>query len=183
MPQIRIVLIFILWFNFTSTWLNGQIRLPTHSEIKKLTFSAIKHRESCDFEKSLLVSRLALQKAVAIKDNSFIAENYNTVAANFNSLAEYDKAIFYYEKALLYSNNTQNDTLKQRVNNNLGNMYCFEKKDYNKGILYYRKAIEYGKIISDSSKLAFTNLNLTWALFDIGKFNSGEESLQQVNNY
>lgn len=183
MSPIRIVLLIIIWFNFLGTALIGQTQLPAKKEINKLIASATKHRESGDFEKSLLISRLALRKALSIKDNVLIAENYNNVAANFNALAEFDKAVFYYDKALSYANLTQDDTIKQRVNNNLGNMYCFEKKNYDKGILYYRKAIEYSKKISDSSQMAFTNLNLTWALFDIGKFKNGEESLKLINLY
>lgn len=183
MPPIRIVLLVIFWFNFLGTTLIGQTQLPVKKEINKLIGSATKLRESGDFEKSLLISRLALRKAISIKDNVLIAENYNNVAANFNALAEFDKAVFYYDKALNYANLTQNDTIKQRINNNLGNMYCFEKKKFDKGILYYRKAIEYSKKISDSSQIAFTNLNLTWALFDIGKFKNGEESLKLINSY
>ncbi|PKB18951.1 signal transduction histidine kinase [Flavobacterium sp. 5] len=183
MPQIRIVLLIVFWFNFLGTSIIGQTQLPTKKEINKLIGSATKLRESGDFEKSLLISRLALRKAISIKNNVLIAENYNNVAANFNALAEFDKAIFYYEKALVYVNLTQNDTIKQRVNNNLGNMFCFEKKKYDEGIQYYRKAIEYSKKISDSSQIAFTNLNLTWALFDIGNYKEGEESLKIINSY
>ena len=183
MPQIRIVLFIVLWFNFLGTSLIGQTQSPSKKEINKLNDSATKLRESGDFEKSLMISRIALPKAISIKENILIAEIYNNIAANFNSLSEFDKAIFYYDKALVYANFTQNDSIKQRVNNNLGNMYCFEKKKYDKGILYYRKAIEYSKKISDSSQVAFTNLNLTWALFDIGKFNEGEESLKIINSY
>jgi len=183
MPLIRIVLLLILSFNFLNTTLNGQNQLPSKKEINQLITSATKLREAGDFEKSLLISRLALRKSIAIKDNALIAENYNNVAANFNSLVEFDKAIFYYNKALAYANLTENDSIKQRVNNNLGNMFCFEKKNYKKGIFYYRKAIEYSKKISDSSQLAFTNLNLTWALFDIQKFEEGEESLKTINLY
>lgn len=172
-----------LIFNFFGNFLIAQTELTTKKEINKLTISAVKLRESGDFEKSLLVSRLALHKSIAIKDNCLIAENYNTVASNFNCLAEFDKAIFYYNKALLYVNYTENDTLKQRINNNLGNMFCFEKKKLDSGISYYRKAIEYSKKISDSSQIAFTNLNLTWALFDTGKFLDGEQSLRMINLY
>ena len=57
-----------------------------------------------------------------------------------------------------------------------------KKKKYNTGISYYRKAIEYSKKISDSSKLAFTNLNLTWALFDINKFEEGKEVKLDIDN-
>lgn len=183
MPPIRIVLIIALWLNSVGTAIIGQTSSSSKKEISKLITSAIKHREAGDFEKSLLISRIALRKAILSRDNVLIAENYNNVAANFNALAEFDKAIFYYKKALNYANLTQNDTIKQRVNNNLGNMYCFEKKKFDTGIFHYKKAIEYSKKISDSSQLAFTTLNLTWALFDIGKFKEGEEGLKLINSY
>ncbi|REG99588.1 tetratricopeptide repeat-containing hybrid sensor histidine kinase/response regulator [Flavobacterium aquicola] len=183
MPRIRIVLLFALWLNVFGSTVIGQTQLSPKKEILKLNSSAVRHRESGDFEKSLLISRIALRKAIFLKDNILIAENYNNVAANFNALAQFDKAVFYYRKALSYADLTENDTIKQRINNNLGNMYCFEKRKFSTGIIYYKTAIEYGKKISDSTQLAFTNLNLTWALFDTGKFNEGEESLKLINSY
>ena len=179
----RVVLFILLWFNFFGCTIIGQTKLPIKDEIYKLTSRAAKLRQSSDFEKSLLVSRLALRKSIAIRDNALIAENYNNVAANYNDLVEFDKAIFYYNKALNYANFTQNDTIKQRINNNLGNVYCFEKKRYEKGIQYYRKALEYSEKIKDSAQMAFTNLNITWAFFDIGRFNEGEKSLKMINSY
>ncbi|WP_281228937.1 tetratricopeptide repeat-containing hybrid sensor histidine kinase/response regulator [Flavobacterium aquiphilum] len=179
----RVVLFILLWFNFFGCTIIGQTKLPIKDEIHKLTSRATKLRQSGDFEKSLLVSRLALRKSIAIRDNALIAENYNNVAANYNDLVEFDKAIFYYNKALNYANFTQNDTIKQRVNNNLGNVYCFEKKRYEKGIQYYRKALQYSEKIKDSAQMAFTNLNITWAFFDIGRFNEGEKSLKMINSY
>lgn len=178
----RIVLLIIFWFNFFANAF-AQDNLPNQIVIDKLTKQAAKLRTSGDFEKSLLISRLALRKAIAIRDNVFIAKNYNTVAANYNDLAEFDKAIFYYNKALVYASFTSNDSIKQRVNNNLGNVYCFEKKKYEKGIKYYNKALEYSKKIPDSSQMAFTNLNIAWAFFDIGKFKKGEGNLKMINSY
>lgn len=183
MLLVRKVLLIIFFFNFLSSTIVAQLPEPTTKEIKKLTISAVKLREAGDFEKSLLTSRLALQRAIAINNSDLIAENYSTVAANFNALVEFDKAIFYYEKALVFAKETENDSLKQRLNNNLGNVYCFEKKNFEKGIFHYKKAIEYSEKISDSAQLAFTNLNLTWAFFDIGKFKDGKKSLDQVNLY
>ncbi|HKO77427.1 MAG TPA: response regulator [Flavobacterium sp.] len=182
MPSLRIVLLIILWFNLLGTAF-GQTQLPTKKVIDKLTKQATKLRQSGNFEKSLLISRLALRKAVPIRENVLIAENYNNVAANYNALAEFDKAIFYYNKALVYANLTQDDTIKEIINNNLGNMYCFEKKKYEKGVAYYRKALEHSKKIPDSSQMAFTNLNIAWAFFDVGKFKEGEESLKIINSY
>jgi signal transduction histidine kinase/ActR/RegA family two-component response regulator len=183
MPLTRIVLLIILWFNFSGSIVYAQSQLPTKKEINKLTMQASKLRESGDFEKSLLISRIALRKSILIKNNEFIADNYNNVAANYNELVEFDKAIFYYNKALIYANFTNNDSVKQRVNNNLGNMYCFEKKKYDKGILYYKKSLECSKKIADSAQMALTNLNITWAYFDIGKFSQGEKNLIFVNSF
>jgi signal transduction histidine kinase/CheY-like chemotaxis protein len=183
MPLTRIVALIVLLLNFLGNDLIGQTQLSTKKEINKLILSATKLRESGDFEKSLLISRIALRSSVSIKDNELIASNYNNVAANYNELIEFDKAIFYYNKALIYANFIKNDTIKQKINNNLGNIYCFEKKKYNKGIYFYKKALECSKKISDSSQMAFTNLNIAWALFDIGKFKEGEENLNFINSY
>jgi signal transduction histidine kinase/CheY-like chemotaxis protein len=183
MPLTRIVILIALLFNFFGSTLTGQTQLPTKKEINKLISNAKKLRESGNFEKSLLISRLALKKSIALNDNELIANNYNNVAANYNELIEFDKAIFYYKKALIYANSTQNDSIKQRINNNLGNIYCFEKKKFDTGISYYRKAIECSEKISDSSQIAFTNLNIAWAFFDTGKFKEGEANLKFINSY
>ncbi|WP_231560019.1 response regulator [Flavobacterium gilvum] len=179
----RVVLFVLLWFNFFGFALIGQTQLPKKNEINKLTSQAAKLRQSGDFEKSLLISRLALQKSITIHDNVLIAKNYNNVAANYNDLVEFDKAIFYYNKGLNYANFTQNDSIKQKINNNLGNVFCFEKKKYEKGIYYFKKALEYSEKIKDSAQMAFTNLNMTWAFFDIGKFREGENNLKFINSY
>ena len=94
MSPIRIVLLIIIWFNFLGTALIGQTQLPAKKEINKLIASATKLRESGDFEKSLLISRIALRKSILIKDNELTADNYNNVAANYNELVEFDKSIF-----------------------------------------------------------------------------------------
>ena len=183
MSLTRIVIFISLFLNFLGSTLIGQTQLSTKKEINELIFRATQLRESGNFEKSLLISRTALRAAISINDNELIANNYNNVAANYNELIEFDKAIFYYKKALIYAVFAHNDTIKQRVNNNLGNIYCFEKKKYDKGIRFYREALECSKKISDSSQMAFTNLNIAWAFFDIGKFKEGEPNLNFINSY
>src|SRR6478735_5968156 len=183
MPSIRIILLIIFWSVFFNTTGYGQKQSSAQKVIDKLIKQATKLQESGNFEKSLLISRLALQKSIAIHDNVRIAKNYNCVAANYNDLSEVNKAIFYYNKALIYASFTENDTIKEKINNNLGNMYCFEKKKYDKGIAYYKRAIEYSKKINDSSQMAFTNVNVAWALFDIDKFKEGEVALNMINSY
>jgi hypothetical protein len=74
---------------------------------------------------SLIKSRIAL-KFVAIKDDNGIATCYNTIAATFDELSEPDKAFFYYQKDWYIR--TTNDKLKNWLYNNLGNIYCFDKR-------------------------------------------------------
>lgn len=135
------------------------------------------------YEKSLIKSRIALTKSIQINDDYLIASCYNTIAANFDELSEFDKAFFYYQKGLVYANRTNNSELKNWLYNNLGNIYCFDKKEYKKGIYYYKKSLDYSKRIGDSVQIVFTNLNITWAYFDIGDFNSGAPYLDFVNKY
>ena len=133
------------------------------------------------FEKSLVKSRLALRHAIAIKDDNLIASSYHTIAANFDELSEYEKAFYYYNKGLIYANKTNNDVLKNWIYNNLGNIYCFDKKQYEKGIFYYKKSLAYSKKINDPSQVVFTKLNIAWAYFDIGQFEKGYPYLKHIN--
>ncbi|WP_269685179.1 tetratricopeptide repeat-containing sensor histidine kinase [Flavobacterium lacustre] len=133
------------------------------------------------FEKSLVQSRLALRHAIAIKDDNLIASSYHTIAANFDELSEYEKAFYYYNKGLIYANKTNNDVLKNWIYNNLGNIYCFDKKQYEKGIFYYKKSLAYSKKINDPSQVVFTKLNIAWAYFDIGQFGKGYPYLKHIN--
>ncbi|RZJ53187.1 MAG: response regulator, partial [Flavobacterium sp.] len=66
--------------------------------------------------------------------------------------------------------------------NNLGNIYCFEKKQYRVGIDYYKKSLKLSTEIKDSTQIYFTNLNLAWSYFDIGEFKKGYTYLYFVNN-
>jgi two-component system NarL family sensor kinase len=135
------------------------------------------------YEKSLIKSRIALDKAIKTNDNQLIARCYNIIAANFDGIAEVDKAYFYYKKGLLYADKTNDDELKNWLYNNLGNIYCFDKKEYNTGIEYYKKSLAYSTKIADNEQLVFTNLNIAWAYFDVGNYSKGLPYLQYINKY
>lgn len=175
-----LILILIHFFNIPSF---AKEKKNTLKEITQISNEALKDMDAGNFEKSLIKSRLALKYAIAINDNNLIASVYNTIGANFDGLAEFDKAFFYYKKGLLYANKTNNDELKNWLNNNIGNIYCFDKKQYEKGIFYYKKSLEYSEKSKDSMQIVFTNLNLTWAYFDIGQFEKGFPHLKFINKY
>jgi two-component system NarL family sensor kinase len=150
-------------------------------DVTLLSNKAILLMREGNYEKSLIQSRFALSKAIQLKNDNLIAGCYNTIAANFDELSEPDKAFYYYNKGLTYANRTNNDALKNWLHNNLGNIYCFDKKQYKKGIYYYKKSLEYSTKINDVYQILFTNLNITWAYFDIGDFKSGYPHLEYIN--
>lgn len=152
------------------------------TKIDKLVKKALQEYRSSNFEKSLITSRIALNSATASKNNTLISRSYNIIAANYNELAEVDKAIFFYKKSLSYANRTDNDSIKYNLYNNLGNMYCFEKKQFDIGIRYYKKSIAYGLKINDLSQVYFTNVNIAWAYFDIGNFKEGYPYLKFIES-
>jgi signal transduction histidine kinase len=179
----KIVAFLILLLNLTGSLVCAQNKETSKKHALTLAKEANELMKSGNYEKSLVKSRLALSNAIKSKDNNLIAGAYNTIAANFDQLSEYDKAFFYYNKGLEYANKTDNDVLKNWLNNNLGNIYCFDKKEYQKGIYYYQKSLQYSTKIKDSTQIVFTKLNLTWAYFDIDRYKEGLPYLQYINKY
>ncbi|KFF17548.1 response regulator [Flavobacterium hydatis] len=182
MFKIRIVLSLFLLICFVKPVI-AKTDLPTEQDITRTADKALKYLKESDFEKSLIVSRIVLQQALIAKNNNLIAVSYNIIAANYNEFSEFDKAIFYYKKALSFANKTTNNILKNRINNNLGNMYCFEKKQYEKGIEYYKKSLDYSKKENDTDLVYLINLNITWAYFDIGEFSLALPYFKYINEH
>ncbi|MFV5685240.1 ATP-binding protein [Flavobacterium sp. GB2R13] len=183
MPKIRINIVLFLLLLLSSASFFAQEKIPTKEEITLLAKEANKYMKTGNFEKSLVKSRIALHYAITVKDDNLIASIYNTIAANFDELTEFDKAFFYYKKGLFYAKRTNNSELKNWLYNNLGNIYCFDKKQYEKGIVCYKKSLEYSQKTNDFAQIVFTKLNITWAYFDIGRFDEGYPYLVYINKY
>lgn len=182
MPQIRIFLLLFFGLNCCVNSAVAQSDCNQDPQIDTLVRRALLSFRESNFEKSLIISRTALNAATIVKDNCLISRSYNIIAANYNELADFDKAIFFYKKSLYYANKTSNDSLKCDLYNNLGNMYCFEKKEFDEGIRFYKKSIAYGLKINDLSQVYFTNVNIAWAYFDIKNYNDGYLFLKYVNS-
>lgn len=175
--------IFIFLLIFLNCFVNSAFAQPeaiSEAKIDKLVKQAWEDFKGSNFEKSLITSRVALNYATALKNNELIAKSYKIIAGNYNELSEFDKAIFFYNKSLFYANKTKNDSIKYTLHNNLGNIYCFEKKEFDKGISYYKKSIAYSLKINNVSQIYFTNVNIAWAYFDVGKFKEGYPYLKFV---
>lgn len=183
MFPIRIVLFLFLSINTFGNVPADTTSTPSRKAIVKLSAAAAASLTDFNFEQSLATSRLVLQFAIDSNDDDLIAKSYNTIAANYEQLAEVDKAIYYYKKGLVYAARTNNDTIKNSLNNNLGNMYCFEKSDFDEGINYYKKALEYSTAIADTRRIFITKMNVAWAYFYKGSFEKGKPYLDFINEH
>ncbi|MFV8360005.1 response regulator [Flavobacterium sp. LS1P3] len=183
MYHLRIVLLLLFVLNCFGGNLIAQTRTYSKQEITKLTDEASRYLKEANFEKSLDISKLALRASINANDLYSTAISYITIAANYAEMSEFDKAIFFYNKSLSYANKTNNDTLRKRINNNLGNIYCFEKKQYEKGINFYENSLKYSQKLADTNQVFMTKLNIAWAYFDIGQFEKGFSSLEFINKY
>lgn len=182
MPRKQIFLyLVLLLLGYRNVSIAQNKNLP-EAKVHQLVRQAWSDFKHSNFEKSLITSRAALNHAVSKENNYLIAHSYKIIAANYNELSEFDKAIFFYEKSLLYANKTDNDSIKYSLYNNLGNIYCFEKKQFDKGINYYKKSIAYGLKINDLKQVYFTNVNIAWAYFDVGNFTGGFSFLKFINS-
>lgn len=177
------ILSLMLLLGFFSSISFAQTKTPSKAEIKKMAQKAVAYLNEANFEKSIATSRQALHHAAVLGDDYLIAVSYNIIGANLDELSEFDKAIFYYNKGLAHANKTNNNSIKNYLNNNLGNMYCFEKKQYKKGINYYKKSLEYSEKEADTAQMVFTKLNIAWAYFDIADFDNGTDYLDFVNTH
>ena len=181
MFHLRIVLFLFISLNMFSNESITETTLTARERTISLIKEAQCYLDEANYEKSFSTSRLALQEALKIKDDYLIAKSYNNIGATYEDLSEYDKAIFYYKRGLSYANKTENDNIKNALNNNLGNVYCFEKKQFDKGLDYYKKSLEYGYKIADTSQIYVTELNFAWAYFYSKNFEKGKPSLDFIN--
>ncbi|WP_244285456.1 response regulator [Flavobacterium araucananum] len=177
----RIFLLLLFCLNCYANSAIAQSETISEDKIALLVKKAWKDYKESNFEKSLINSRIALNYATAAKNNFLIAKSYKIIAGNYSELSEFDKAIFFYNKGLFYANKTDNDSIKYSLHNNLGNIYCFEKKQFDKGIKFYKKSIAYSLKINSMSQVYFTNVNIAWAYFDVGAYKKGYPYLKFVN--
>ncbi|WP_281310387.1 tetratricopeptide repeat-containing sensor histidine kinase [Flavobacterium flavigenum] len=174
------ILFFISFFCIAAV---GQKKVFTDKELLKLYNQATTNLHNEDYEKSLIQSRLLLNHSLLSQNYNLIGKAYNTIAANFDGISEPEKALFYYKKSLIYAEKANDLELQNWLYNNIGNIYCFDKKKYEKGISYYIKSLYFSRLTKDSSQFFFTKLNIAWAYFDIGRFSEGYPYLKYINKY
>jgi two-component system NarL family sensor kinase len=178
----RSVLLYIFILSYSYSFY-GQQKTYTEKELLAFYNEATINMHKGLNEKSLIQARSLLNKAILAKNDNLTARAYNTIAANFDELTEPDKALFYYKKSLIYAEKAKNIELQNWIYNNLGNIYCFDKKQYEQGLSYYIKSLNFSKITNDSIQTFLTKLNITWAYFDIENYEEGLPYLEYINKH
>jgi len=134
-------------------------------------------------EKSLNVAKTALHHSIELNDDALIAKSYNLIGLNFDEYLYPEKAVEYYEKGIKHANLTQNDSVKQWLYNNLGNVYAYSKVDITKSILYYKEALSYAIKIKDEVEINYIKQNIASAYFAEKKYNIGKIYLDEISSY
>ena len=181
MKVIKIIPLLIAFFFFQFGV--SQERVHSKKQIEKMLIDAGDSFFRIEIDKSLNLSKAALNNAQRLKDDGLMAKAYNVIGLNFEEFYDVNKSVIYYNNALSHAKLTSNDTIKDWIYNNLGNVYTFEKIDVDKGIDYYKKALTYSLKINDSTELIYTKLNLVSAYFRIKNFKDGIIYLDECKSY
>lgn len=180
MPQNRIISFVVVLLFFCSLSFSQEKEKETRTQIYDLICKADGLLIDLKYMESLQVSKQALNLAYKNKQYDYVAMSYNTIAGCHEELLNTGMALAYYKKALLYSEKTNNDSIKDWVYNNIGNLYNFVIKDYDKGIYHYKKSLQYAEKGGDTTEIIFTEMNLTWAYFNKKDFVQGLPYLKNV---
>ncbi|MEW5675257.1 ATP-binding protein [Flavobacterium enshiense] len=178
-----IVKILTLFFLFGFQLAAAHDKPLQEKEISRLIGKAGSHLMNLECSQSLKVAQEALTEAHKIKNNLLIAKSYNLIGLNFEEFSDYQKAIEFYSKGLEYANKTSNDTIKDYLYNNLGNVYAYRRVNFRKGIESYKKALFYSQKINYAYEIMYTNLNIACAYFAIEDYKNGLPFLKAAEIY
>jgi len=158
-------------------------QVQSKKQIEKTLIDAGDAFFNLDVDKSLKLSKSALDNAYKIKDDALMAKAYNVIGLNFEEFYNPDKGFDYYQKALRHAELAQNDSIRDWVNNNIGSYYSYRKNNFKKSIEYYKKALFFSEKIKDSIEIMYTKLNIASAYFAINDFKNGIVYLESTKDY
>lgn len=158
-------------------------QVQSKKEIEKTLSDAGVAFLNLDVDKSLKLSKTALDNAYKIKDDALMAKAYNIIGLNFEEFYNPDKGFDYYKKALKHAELAKNDSIRDWVNNNIGSYYSYRKNDFKKSIVYYKQALFFSEKIKDSIEIMYTKLNISSAYFAIKDFKNGVIYLKDTKDY
>lgn len=181
MKLFKIGVLLIALFSAQLSFSQEQVR--SKKEIEKLLTDAGNAFFNLEVDKSLKLSKIALNDAHHLKNDALMAKAYNIIGLNFEEFYDVDKGLNYYNKALKHANLTDNDSIKDWVNNNIGSVYSYRKNDFKTSLKYYKKALYFSEKIKDSIEIMYTRLNICSAYFAIHDFKNGVGYLNSVKSF
>ncbi|WP_298119485.1 response regulator [Flavobacterium sp.] len=181
MKLFKIGVLLVALFGSQLSFSQEQVR--SKKEIEKLLTDAGNSFFNLEVDKSLKLSKIALNEAHHLKNDALMAKAYNIIGLNFEEFYDVDKGLNYYNKALKHANLTNNDSIKDWVNNNIGNVYSYRKNDFKTSLKYYKKALYFSEKIKDSIEIMYTRLNICSAYFATNDFKNGVGYLNSVKNF
>ncbi|WP_345094348.1 tetratricopeptide repeat-containing hybrid sensor histidine kinase/response regulator [Flavobacterium chungnamense] len=176
-------IVFLLIAFLGSQFFFSQEQVRSKKEIENLLANAGSAFFNLDVDKSLKLSKTALDNAYKIKDDALMAKAYNIIGLNFEEFYNPDKGFEYYQKALKHVELAKNDSIRDWVNNNIGSYYSYRKNNFKKSIEYYKKALFFSEKIKDSIEIMYTKLNIASAYFAINDFKNGIGYLERTKDY
>lgn len=174
--------IFILVFAWQITSYSQPQNL-SNKQLEKLLVDAGNSFYDLDYRGSLINCKKVLNHSLKKNNHRLTAKAYNLIGLNFAEFLDTKTTIYYYNKSLYYANLDNNDTIRDWVYNNLGNIYTEEKIDFNKGIEFYKKGLNYSIIRKDSTEIVYTKLNIATSYFELKKFKEGRQYLDPIKKY
>ena len=142
-------------------------------EIKAIISKSGEHLSKLECDKSLLLAKTALEKAIKIDDFEQTARAYNLIGLNLEQYSDYKKAIFFYQKGLKLVDKTSNNFMLYALHTNIANCYCFKKINYKKGIYHYKQALFFVNLLNEDYQIMYANLNITSAYFAVEDYKKG----------
>ena len=173
-----IFLLFIIAFSQVAV-----SQTKSKKQIEKTLVDAGEALFNLDVDKSLKLSKSALNDAYQIKDDALMAKAYNIIGLNFDEFYNPEKGVTYFNKALFHANKANNDTIRDWVYNNLGNYYSYRKNNSKKSIEFYKKGLFYSQKINDPIEVMYTKLNICSAYFADKDFKNGIVYLESVKDF
>jgi len=176
----RISLFFLL---FIAQLFFAQTETPQLKEIKAIIAKSGEHLSKLECDKSMLLAKTALEKAIKIDDFEQTARAYNLIGLNLEQYSDYKKAIFFYQKGLKLVDNTSNNFMLYALHTNIANCYCFKKINYKKGIYHYKQALFFADLLNEDYHIMYANLNITSAYFAVEDYKRGIGFLKSAEKY
>lgn len=178
LKKIIIVFCFLFFFQFSV----GQAIGSKDKFAKDLYDKALKGLNDLKCSESLLYSQQLLEYSLKKNKYDLAAASYNIIGLNFEEFGDLKKSIQYYNSGIDYAKLAKNDTIKNYLYNNIGNLYYFRLKDSKKGLYYYQKSYNLSKRIDTERDIAFAEINLADVYLDLKELGKANHYLKLVQS-